>query len=127
MEFIGELGNHSSQGRTPSQKMMVFISIVLLLDGLRSFLTSGALQYEFIGVDCSFQVVFARDKHGNVSLIGDDKAIHVSNVASLTADVFSSVSKFIEEPGVRLSESDPVHDDVSAALKAFEEMKRKLL
>ncbi|MGW0081625.1 hypothetical protein [Streptomyces sp. NPDC003393] len=60
----GDLGTAQSAGHSPDQGMMIYLSVVQLLDGLRAFLRGSAKTYAFTGADTSFGLVFRRAKDG---------------------------------------------------------------
>ena len=122
MDFRGDLGAASSSSRTPDQAMMLVPSIVLLLDGLRKFLSSSTeREYTFIGIDCSFSVVFSKKKEGKVSVVVDERELHICGEAQLKADVEASISQFIEHARATLPASDAASCDLDDAFQAFRE------
>jgi hypothetical protein len=118
-EFVGDCGSCTSKGRTPNQSHMIFLSTVLLLDDLKSFLEGDERQFEFGTIDSSFQVLFTREPDSRIRVTCYDKLIHLSDKESLKKDVYNSVSKFMDEVGILLPEDDPVYSDIWSALKNF--------
>ena len=84
LEFRGEAGAATSNSINPNQSMMLVLSIINLLDGLRQFLsTPKEKEYEFIGVDSSFRVVFRRLTNDTISISSDHNLIHSTTSSQL--------------------------------------------
>ncbi|MFG3044029.1 hypothetical protein ACGFZR_03745 [Streptomyces sp. NPDC048241] len=64
MAVSGDLGTVDSAGHVPDQGMMIYPSVVLLLDSLGNFLRSNARVLNFTGADTSFCLVVRRTKGG---------------------------------------------------------------
>ncbi|MGW5636817.1 hypothetical protein [Streptomyces sp. NPDC003832] len=60
IDVHGSENDATSRGRTPDQSMMIYLSLTLLLDGLRRFLTGRKPAYESAAVDSSFSLTFTR-------------------------------------------------------------------
>lgn len=122
MELRGDLGTATSRSRIPDQAMMLILSLASLLYGLRSFLSSSQKEYEFIGDDCSFRVVFSKKKKGEIDVYVDERNIESTDEAQLKADVEASVSQFIKWlNNSTLPSSDAALRDLHAAFKDFQE------
>jgi hypothetical protein len=119
MEFSGNLGSHGSSGRTPDQSMMILLSIVMLLDGLHDFVTRGMREFEFIGVDCSFRVLFHRNTGTKVTVVGGGRPIHEADISTLAPDVFDSVGEFARASVSLLPTNDAVRGDLLVSLRDF--------
>lgn len=127
MTFSGEFGSVSSNNRVPDQSMMIFISIVLLLDGLRKFLSKKQLKtYEFVGIDSSFSVRFKKVEKNKIVVMSKDKIISRISPKDLIQDILLGVQKFMQKVGNNLPEDDPVYEDLHAALQTFSAFSRKL-
>ena len=59
-----DAGTVTSKGRNPDAGMMIYISLVDLMSGLSSLLRAERRQYEFVGADSSFSLLFKRSKRG---------------------------------------------------------------
>ena len=72
--ITGPLGSVTSAGRQPDQSMLVYISIVDLLDGLRGLLSpGGGRHWEWVGNDSSFVVDFDRHRDRvRIRAMGED-------------------------------------------------------
>jgi hypothetical protein len=119
LDLCGELGKATSAQRIPSQSMMLVLSIVELLDGVRRFLSgSNAKQYRFVGVDSSFSVLFVKDK-ATVNIYVDDSLIHKSTPFALKADVERSVLEFVNKHSVSRITNPAEANDFNNSLQAF--------
>lgn len=108
----------TSKNRIPDQSMMVFLSIVGLLDGLRAFFRNKRQgKYIFTGVDCSFFIEFRRGSNKRISININNDAIGEVDQAELMDSVHEGCSHFIDEYLMKLPGSDPVREDVLATLE----------
>lgn len=69
MDVRGNAGAASSRGRTPDQAMMIYLSLTLLLDGLRRFLAGRDRVHTTSAVDSSFSLTFRRRRGGSVETV----------------------------------------------------------
>lgn len=126
MIFEGEKNIVSSKNRMPVQSMMVFLSIVLLLDGVRFFCTSKKLRYEFVGIDSSFIIDFKKCNSNGVSLSQNKIEITTVEVPELIGVVYNSVKKFLDRYLSCLSPDDIAYEDIISSFKEFEEFKNSI-
>ncbi|MFJ9817943.1 hypothetical protein ACIRU3_22320 [Streptomyces sp. NPDC101151] len=116
MTVAGDLGTAESAGHVPDQGMMIYLSVVQLLDSLGDFLQGNARVLSFTGADTSFGLVVRRTKDG-LSVAGKSGV-----VARTTApELISVVLRAAEDLGLgrALPPEDPVASDWDAALAAF--------
>ncbi|QTD99939.1 hypothetical protein [Streptomyces cyanogenus] len=114
MAVTGDLGTADSAGHVPDQGMMIYLSVVQLLDSLGAFLRDNARMLSFTGAGTSFGLAVRRTKDG-LSVAGKDGV-----VARTTAPEFAStVLRAAEDLGPALPPEDPVASDWEAALAAF--------
>jgi len=120
--ICGESGEATSAARTPDQSVMLILSIVELLDGVRrSLLTSTNKKYRFVGVDSSFSITFRKSK-ALITVHVDDKLIHTATASSIKADIEQSVLEFIKTNDVaQISDAAEAYD-LENALRAFREL-----
>ncbi|KOG64082.1 hypothetical protein ABZT16_18405 [Streptomyces flaveolus] len=110
MAVTGELGTADSAGHVPDQGMMIYLSVVQLLDSLGG----NARTLSFTGADTSFNLGVRRTKDG--LSVADKNAV----VARTTAmELASAVLHAAEDIGPSLPSEDPVASDWEAALAAF--------
>ncbi|MFE1311598.1 hypothetical protein [Streptomyces sp. NPDC058755] len=62
MVVAGNLGTADSAGQVPDQGMMIYLSVVRLLDSLGGFLRGDARVLRFTGADTSFGLVVRRTR-----------------------------------------------------------------
>ncbi|MGW0885183.1 hypothetical protein [Streptomyces sp. NPDC002671] len=114
MTVTGDLGTADSAGHVPDQGMMIYLSVVQLLDSLGDFLRGNARVLSYIGADTSFKLVVRRNK-GGLSVAGKNGA-----VARTTApELASAVLHAAEDLGRSLPQEDPVASDWEAVVTAF--------
>lgn len=119
ISIIGDSGSVASTNS--NQSMMLILSIVELLDGLRRFLSSTeSRRYEFIGVDSSFSVVFCRENDGNISVNCDGQVIHTALPSSIKSDIQVSVLRFTNNNELARLMNSSEAADLQAALAAFQ-------
>ena len=119
MTFTSGEGTCSSRGRTPDQAMMVILSIVELLDGLRRFLAGSAPDYLFVGTDSSFSVRFRKAKKGRVALQCGATSLGEVESGTLCRAILSGVEAFVSRPESALAKGDAARDDLVSALEGF--------
>ncbi|MET8622481.1 hypothetical protein ABZW30_01750 [Kitasatospora sp. NPDC004669] len=123
IEISGDGSSVSSVGKLPDQGMMIFPSLSLLLDQVRQPVSSGRGTVEFCGVDSSFQVKFTVAK-GVVTAVGEQGEIGRMSVPDFIGALLAAVSSFSEGELSRLSEVDPVRDDLACAIADFRRLSR---
>jgi hypothetical protein len=115
--LTGEQGRVSSAGHTPDQSVLVFLAIVDLLDGLSVLLSRPhADEWEWIGHDSSFQVVFRR-RDGRVAVEAMRQPIGDATDSELARAAWQATSGFAAEH--RLPPSDLAYSDLRSALEEF--------
>lgn len=114
MVVSGDLGMADSAGHVPDQGMMIYPSVVLLMDSLRSFLRSNARVHSFIGVDTSFNLVVRRTKNG-LSVAGKGGVVARATVLEFVSAVLSAA----EGLGRGLPPEDAVASDWEGAVAEF--------
>ncbi|OIK07727.1 hypothetical protein [Streptomyces monashensis] len=116
MTVTGDLGTAESAGHVPDQGMMIYLSVVQLLDNVRDFVRGNAHVLSFTGADTSFGRVVRRTKDG-LSVAGKGGVVARTTAAELA----SVVLRAAEDLGLgrALPAEDPVASDVAAALAAF--------
>lgn len=113
----------SSKNRRPDQSMMIFISIVSFLDGLRSFLTTNKDSFKFVGTDSSFSINFLKRKKSTVRVKVASEFEELITEADLIKCVYDACYKFYRRYEKKLSDSDPVKEDIAAALTEFRKLR----
>ncbi|MFI2761475.1 hypothetical protein ACH5A3_21780 [Streptomyces echinatus] len=114
MLVTGALGTANSSGHVPDQGMMIYLSVVQLLDSLREFLQGDARVLSYIGADTSFNLVVRRNKDG-LSVAGKNGVIARTTVPELTFAVLHAA----ETLGRSLPPEDTVRYDWENAIADF--------
>ncbi|MFE1448043.1 hypothetical protein [Streptomyces olivaceoviridis] len=114
MTVTGDLGTADSAGHVPDQGMMIYPSVVQLLDSLGDFLRGNARVLTFTGADTSFSLVVRRTKDG-LSVAGKDGLVARTTAAEFT----SAVMHATDDLGRNLPPEDTVTSDWEAALAEF--------
>lgn len=109
----------TSAGKDPSQAMMVFISIIELLDGLKVFLFSKKKNYVFIGADSSFSLLFEKLKNNDIRISSGGTLLGVEKRMDLVAAIWRGVDEFLENRLNQISSDDMVYNDLISSVDAF--------
>lgn len=120
MTISGSQGLATSKGIQPNQSMMIFLSIIELLDGIRQFiLAKNVSNYRFVGIDSSFQFSMTKQECGRIRLTGSQGIIDEVETIELSQSIWKGVSAFLYcyEPFIR--PDDPVADDLHFAVDSF--------
>jgi hypothetical protein len=119
--MIVDNGKVSSENRNPDQSMMVFLTIVDLLDGLKKLLINEKnKEFTMIGADSSFMIQFNRLTNNQIAISVDNKIIDEINEADLAFSIYNACSIFYEKYQYQLSD-DGVGQDIQLALRDFRE------
>ncbi|MFI9807992.1 hypothetical protein ACIHEJ_27115 [Streptomyces sp. NPDC052301] len=114
MVVTGDFGTVDSAGHVPDQGMMIYLSVVQLLDDLREFLAGDARVLSYIGSDTSFNLVVRRNKEG-MSVAGKNGVIARTTAPELTSTVLHAA----EDLGRSLPPEDSVRFDWENAITDF--------
>ncbi|BCM66043.1 MULTISPECIES: hypothetical protein [Streptomyces] len=114
MTITGDLGTAGSAGHVPDQGMMIYLSVVQLLDSLGDFLRGNVRVFGFTAADSSFRLVVRRTKDG-LSVASEDGVVARTTAGELASAVLHAA----EDLARALPPEDPVASDVQAALAAF--------
>ena len=122
LTISGATNTITSKGHIPDQSMMVFMSIVDLLDGARQFLqTPGQKQYNFVGTGCSFQFTIKRTKGDKLLISNPTNVIDTVSVKDFVQAIWQGTQAFLKAYESHLSATDMVADDLYHAVQDFEE------
>jgi hypothetical protein len=120
LTITGSQGTATSKGQQPDQSMMIFLSIVELLDGLRRFLLDRhASRYHFVGVDSSFQFLVTREADDAIRVMYDQNTLEVVRTEDMIAAVWAGIDRFMSRYGRYIVADDPVADDLHSSLESF--------
>ncbi|MFD4692244.1 hypothetical protein [Streptomyces sp. NPDC058463] len=113
----GENGKAGSDGHVPDQGMMIYPSVTLLLDSLRTLLTGEKRMVAFIGADTSFRLDFTRDNKGFVSVSTKGTPLGRSSLEDLVHAFLRPAQELAEGDLSRLPSGDAAQSDYLAALR----------
>ncbi|MFE2022448.1 hypothetical protein ACFW9O_30905 [Streptomyces sp. NPDC059499] len=113
----GENGTAGSAGHVPDQGMMIYPSVTLLLDSLRTLLTGEKKMVAFIGTDTSFRLDFTRDNEGFVSVSAQGTLLGRSSLDDLVRAFLRPAQGLTEGHLLRLPSGDASQSDYLAALR----------
>jgi hypothetical protein len=117
MAFIGADGGCSS--KSPSHRpMMLYLSLIELLDATRRFLEAGASAggFTFTGTGSSFVVEIGRTAGRNISVRCSGTVVASLDAAALGRAILAGAQEFLHGPGSALPSSDAVRPDLERAL-----------
>ncbi|MCX4823795.1 hypothetical protein OG883_28760 [Streptomyces sp. NBC_01142] len=118
MLCFGDLGEATSQGHTPDQGMMIYLSVTLLLDNLRQFLKGSNKVLSYTGVDTSFNITVRRIKNGMFSVSAGNTLLDRVGLDELTQAVLAAAEEFATCV-FDLPEDDAARHDYLAAINDF--------
>ncbi|MEW1774800.1 hypothetical protein [Streptomyces sp. NPDC086777] len=119
MDVRGDRGAASSRDRTPDQAMMIYLSLPLLMDGLRRFLSSRDRSFTTSAVDSSFSLTFRRGDDGSIETLHDGTVIDRSSAEDLTSAVYTAAERFARPRLPLLPEDDAGREDLEKSLAEF--------
>jgi hypothetical protein len=119
VDVLGSEGRASSRGRTPDQAMMIYLSVTLLLDGVRRFLTGRDRTYESAAVDSSFSLDFAKEKGGWVTTSHEGVLVDRSTERELADALLRGAEAFSRMTLHHLPPDDAGREDLEASLAEF--------
>lgn len=103
----------SSKRRSPDQSMMVFIAASDLLSGLLNlYLNRKKKEFEFIGADSSFQLVFKKNKVGKLEIYHEREKLGEINAIELVRVAFKAANDLYIEYGEKLLGSGAAKEDL---------------
>ncbi|MFJ8860362.1 hypothetical protein ACIRD8_18215 [Streptomyces sp. NPDC102451] len=116
MVIEGEYGAASSGDHVPDQGMMIYPSVTLLLDSLKTLLAGEKKRISFTGTDTSFRLDFKVDK-GLVSVSTAGVLLGRSRPEDLSYAVLRSATSFADDSLSRLPAGDAAQSDLLASLR----------
>ncbi|MET8449863.1 hypothetical protein [Streptomyces sp. NPDC005209] len=119
MDVRGDAGEASSRNRTPDRAMMIYLSLTLLLDGLRRFLEGRDRVHATSAVDSSFSLSFRRRRDGSVETVHEDAVVDRSSAKELATAVHAGAEEFASSHLPLLSADDAGRQDLETSLAAF--------
>ncbi|MFI7346683.1 hypothetical protein ACIBSR_10485 [Streptomyces sp. NPDC049936] len=120
IDVRGSNGSVSSRDRGPDGAMMIYLTVPLLLDGLRPFLAGKQRSYESAAVDSSFSLTFTRGRDGSVDTTYQGSLVDHSPAADVAAAVHVAAKRFADAHLHQLPPDDPGREDLQHAVAEFE-------
>ncbi|NPC75617.1 MULTISPECIES: hypothetical protein [Corallococcus] len=119
MTFTSDAGTCTSKGRFPDQAMMLAISFVGLLDGLKTLVAGSAKDHLFVGVDSSFSLRLKRAKKGRIAIQCGTVSLGEVESNELCRAVLAGVESFMARPESALPPGDAARGDLEMSLREF--------
>jgi len=117
---LTDLGSFNSSHCDPPKTMMIFLSLVGLLDGLRRlFQNSKTPYFEFVGTDSSFIIKFYRLADGYFSIFVDGEAAGTVPEHEIVTHISKVLVPSVSVLARKLSDSDAVKEDLNDACTDF--------
>lgn len=104
----------TSEGRTPDQAFMIYITASELADAARHVLVGRQKAAEVIGADSSFRISLRRRSRDELELEAGGQRLGCTSPLALARAVERGVAALLEESP--LDAADPVHGDLWSAL-----------
>ncbi|MFD9027511.1 hypothetical protein [Streptomyces parvulus] len=120
MDVRGSNGSVSSRDRGLGGSMMIYLTVTLLLDGLRPFLAGKGRSYESAAVDSSFSLTFTRGRDGVVDTACRGSLVDRSPAADVAAAVHAAAKRFADAHLHQLPPDDAGREDLQHAVADFE-------
>ncbi|MBC2908236.1 hypothetical protein [Streptomyces cupreus] len=124
VDVWGSKGRTTSRDRRPDQAMMIYLSLTLLLDGLRYFLVDGnRSSYESAAVDSSFSLKFTRGREddGSIETTHGGVLLDRSTTRELATAVYKAAKEFAQATLPNLPPDDAGREDLEKSLAEFED------
>ncbi len=107
-----------------SQSMMIFISIVELLDGIRILLKDkNKKSYCFVGADSSFKLFFVKNfgEKENKLILKDSESVEILTLKEndFVYSIWNGVKIFVSEYCRFLNEEEIIYNDFQNSIKDF--------
>lgn len=120
MTLSGSFGTVTSKDRSPDQSMMIFLSVVTLLDELRVFLQNKALTtHRYVGIDTSFQINFTKHPNNLIEITHRTDPIDIVSPQEIIRAIYGGVQIFLNRYSPYVRNDDPVTGDLHASFEAF--------
>jgi hypothetical protein len=126
IDVRGSDGSVSSRDRGPGGAVMIYLTVTLLLDGLRTFLAGKARSYESTAVDSSFSLTFNRSRDGVIATSCRGSLVDRSSAAGVAAAVHAAAKRFADAHLEQLPSDDAGREDLEHSLAEFSRFMNRL-
>jgi hypothetical protein len=120
IDILTEKGSISSRDRKPDQAMMIFVTMIDLLDGLRELFQKKTKWFQLVGADSSFKINFVRLKEEQIGVYVDRVLIKQIDEKELSLIVLDSCRSFYDKYRTRLCINDAIKEDLEVALQEYQ-------
>jgi hypothetical protein len=122
IEVIGRSGAVSSRGHEPSQSMLIYVSLINLVDGLEWIVRNGRGSYKFDGICVAgkFSLKFSAKRNGPVVIKAGKLVIDESDVMDFSSSFWLSVKGFTDRHLVHVAPNSEVRFVLERSLAAYE-------
>ncbi|MFE2459739.1 hypothetical protein [Streptomyces sp. NPDC059402] len=120
IEVWGSEGVATTRDRGPGGSVMIYLTVTLLLDGLRTFLSGKSRSYESTAVDASFSLTFTRGRDGSIETCCGGSLIDRSPAAGVAAALHVAAKQFVDAHLEQLPPVDAGREDLQHSLADFE-------
>ncbi|WP_186776933.1 hypothetical protein [Streptomyces salinarius] len=120
IDVWGSEGVATTRDRGPGGGVMIYLTVTLLLDGLRTFLSGKSRSYESTAVDSSFSLTFTRVRDGSIETRCRGSLIDRSPAAGAAAALHVAAKQFADAHLEQLPPDDAGREDLQHSLLDFE-------
>ncbi|MFJ9670573.1 hypothetical protein ACIRP5_07215 [Streptomyces sp. NPDC101221] len=120
IDVWGSEGVATTRDRGPGGGVMIYLTVTLLLDGLRTFLSGKSRSYESTAVDSSFSLTFTRGRDGSIETRCGGALIDRSPAAGVAAALHVAAKQFADAHLEQLPPDDAGREDLQHSLADFE-------
>lgn len=118
----GSRGSCTSKDHKPDQSMMIFLSMTLLLDGVRQFIIDNkSLNYNFVGVGCSFQFYIKKVEANAVVLNCDQQEIDTISVNEFTMALWVAINSMLSKYKGIQTFDEAIFKDLISSIENYKE------
>ncbi|MFD8431253.1 hypothetical protein ACFV1R_27020 [Streptomyces coelicoflavus] len=120
IDVWGSDGVATTRDRGQGGGVMIYLTVTLLLDGLRTFLSGKSRSYESTAVDSSFSLTFTRVRDGSIEARCGGSLIDRSPAAGVAAALHVAAKRFADAHLGQLPPDDAGREDLQHSLADFE-------
>ncbi|MBH5130811.1 hypothetical protein I3J14_11640 [Streptomyces sp. HB-N217] len=120
IDVWGSEGVATTRDRGPGGGVMIYLTVTLLLDGLRTFLSGKSRSYESTAVDSSFSLTFTRGRDGAIETRCGTSLIDRSPAAGVAAALHVAAKQFADAHLEQLPPDDAGREDLQHSVADFE-------
>lgn len=112
----------SSKGKNPDQSMMIFLSVVHLLDGISNLMDKTInSEFEFIGVDSSFQFFVKKEVESFIIIDSKKRSLGVIKIKDFADSLWQAIEKFVAYYTEVLDREEAIYEDLISSIQQFKQ------